>query len=928
MASETLKNALTRTLMDLERNNYLAFRTFYTEVKLRAGLHWVTFRSLMNPNPEEITDLLVATFSEDGALSVAVEILREIGCMNEADRLAMEARGPSFKPDPKGSPPSDEHIVDRYKDQLIRYVSDVEPILDELLTKMVIQQESYDKISALPTSEEKMRELLDGHLTGVGSKDIFYDLFLKTQRIERQGPRMSGSDDEPWPNFAWHESGSFNKTKVVTGCKMSPEGDWIKLEPEVNCVDAEDAPIYSLQSEAGNFECSVSGLRWVSKERVSLKYQFGSWEEHMERLETLHYIPGGPLLDVTVIAGKLDEAYLPHWICTEDDPRILGKMAVLHIDTCGDVVEQVSEVTPSHVKLSQPIFSPRGVLMRAGFRVKINCKVLIYKTNEAFLTLHVYLIPRDPALQQTIKKKESSSGYKIIQKPYPEKSLKMRDRFILTADLDSAEIYPEKLKLIYESSDPNFFEVFIENPDSHFQLTIRHESEPVWTCAIRKDDYQNTGDIQEMYDTCGDVVEQVSEATPSHVKLSQPIFSIKGVLMRVGFPVKINCKVLIYKTNKAFLTLHVYLIPRDPALQQTIKNKESSSGYKMIQKPHPEKSLKMHNRFILTADMKSAEIFPEKLKLMYEGSDPNFFEVFIENPDNHFKLTISRKTLPVWTCVIRKDDYQNTGDIQEMYDKPTNCVEQVSEVTPTHVKLSQPIRPLRGVLMRAGFPVKINCKVLIYKTNKAFLTLHVYLIPRDPALQQTIKNKELSSGYKMIQKPYPEKSLQMRNRFILTADLDSAEIFPEKLKLMYEGSDPNFFEVFIENPDSRFQLTIRHESEPVWTCAIRKDDYQNTGDIQEKYEEELARVRSKLVEKMSRELINQLLDDLLKDGVLNDGEKDSVLQENNTTADRARRLIDMVKNKGREASRKMFTHLRSRDHSLSDQLGLLSGLPV
>ncbi|XP_039668560.1 NACHT, LRR and PYD domains-containing protein 1b allele 2-like isoform X1 [Perca fluviatilis] len=220
----------------------------------------------------------------------------------------------------------------------------------------------------------------------------------------------------------------------------------------------------------------------------------------MERLETMHYIPAGPLLDITVIAGKLDQAYLPHWICTEDNPTILGKFAVLHIDACGDVVEPVSEVTPSHVKLSQPIFSPRGVLMRAGFRVKINCKVLIYKTNKAFLTLHVYLIPRDPGLQQTIKNKELSSGYKIIQKPYPEKSLKMRERYILTADMDHAEIYPEKLKLIYEGGDPNFFEVFIENPDSHFQLTLRHESETVWTCAIRKDDYNDTGDIQVIYD--------------------------------------------------------------------------------------------------------------------------------------------------------------------------------------------------------------------------------------------------------------------------------------------------------------------------------------------------------------------------------------------------------------------------------------------
>ena len=76
------------------------------------------------------------------------------------------------------------------------------------------------------------------------------------------------------------------------------------------------------------------------------------------------------------------------------------------------------------------------------------------------------------------------------------------------------------------------------------------------------------------------------------------------------------------------------------------------------------------------------------------------------------------------------------------------------------------------------------------------------------------------------------------------------------------------------------------------------------------------------MQNVSRELINQLLDDLLMDGVLNDGEKDSVLQENNTRANRARCLIDMVKRKGREASRKFICHIQSRDPTLSADLGL------
>ncbi|XP_067456890.1 centromere-associated protein E-like isoform X2 [Thunnus thynnus] len=272
--------------------------------------------------------------------------------------------------------------------------------------------------------------------------------------------------------------------------------DWTKLEPEVNSTDADEDPTYSLQSEEGKFECSVSGLRWVCEEKVSIKYQFWSWEEHMERMESLQYMPAGPLLDIKVIAGKLNEVYLPHWICT-DDSTILDKFAVLHIDACGDVVEKVSEVTSSHVKLSKLIFSPRAVLMKVGFPVKIKCNVLIYKTNTAFLTLHVYLIPRDPGLGQVMDKRELSHGYKIIRKPHPEMSLKMHNHFTLTTDLDSAEIDPEKRELRYESTNPDFFEVYVENPDRIFKLKLEHKRQPVWTCTIRKDEYQSTGHIQE-----------------------------------------------------------------------------------------------------------------------------------------------------------------------------------------------------------------------------------------------------------------------------------------------------------------------------------------------------------------------------------------------------------------------------------------------
>ncbi|KAM6946944.1 caspase-1-like [Lycodopsis pacificus] len=91
---------------------------------------------------------------------------------------------------------------------------------------------------------------------------------------------------------------------------------------------------------------------------------------------------------------------------------------------------------------------------------------------------------------------------------------------------------------------------------------------------------------------------------------------------------------------------------------------------------------------------------------------------------------------------------------------------------------------------------------------------------------------------------------------------------------------------------------------------------------------ELANVRTRFAEKANIVLINQLLDDLLDDGVLNAGETESVLEENRSRANKARSLIDMVRNKGDGPSRKMIAHLQSRDSCLHAELGLSSGQPA
>uniref|UniRef100_H3DRC4 CARD domain-containing protein n=1 Tax=Tetraodon nigroviridis TaxID=99883 RepID=H3DRC4_TETNG len=91
---------------------------------------------------------------------------------------------------------------------------------------------------------------------------------------------------------------------------------------------------------------------------------------------------------------------------------------------------------------------------------------------------------------------------------------------------------------------------------------------------------------------------------------------------------------------------------------------------------------------------------------------------------------------------------------------------------------------------------------------------------------------------------------------------------------------------------------------------------------------ELARVRPKFVEKVSTQMINQLLDDILLDGIVSEMEKESITEENNVRSDKARRLIDSVKKKGERASRKLIEHIQSRDPELSAELGLSCGQPA
>lgn len=81
---KTIRMALVETLEDLSRQN---FEKFCHQLLDRRQEPRVRRSRVEGKNYLDITDVLVSTFTEAGALQVAEQLLRQIGCNEEAQSL-------------------------------------------------------------------------------------------------------------------------------------------------------------------------------------------------------------------------------------------------------------------------------------------------------------------------------------------------------------------------------------------------------------------------------------------------------------------------------------------------------------------------------------------------------------------------------------------------------------------------------------------------------------------------------------------------------------------------------------------------------------------------------------------------------------------------------------------------------------------------
>ncbi|XP_041434513.1 uncharacterized protein LOC121398946 isoform X2 [Xenopus laevis] len=77
-------------------------------------------------------------------------------------------------------PAGGKHIMDKHRSELIARVSNIDPVLDDLLDDEILTQDQYDSVRSKSTSQEKMRELYDcARAWGDGEKEELFKAMEK-----------------------------------------------------------------------------------------------------------------------------------------------------------------------------------------------------------------------------------------------------------------------------------------------------------------------------------------------------------------------------------------------------------------------------------------------------------------------------------------------------------------------------------------------------------------------------------------------------------------------------------------------------------------------------------------------------------------------------------------------------------------------------
>ncbi|XP_064819297.1 uncharacterized protein LOC135537013 [Oncorhynchus masou masou] len=268
---------------------------------------------------------------------------------------------------------------------------------------------------------------------------------------------------------------------------------WLQNEPLTSTVQG--VTMFRHRTPRGSYECTVSGLRWLCERDVILKYHFRNWEPYSQLLKDMQYTQGGPLLDITMELGELEEVHLPHFVCLGTNPSLRNEMKILHVEEHGVSLEEVHEVTRFHATILHPKFSAISVILSYIFSwiLDVHCDVVLYMAvKRSTVISRLYLLLRNSSQKEAVREREKdqvSQGYSEFLLPSPNGPLKMNTWFALKNPL-STFIYPEKIQLLPANTTPSCCKMIMGNTGVDIEMELIGDDErTVWKSVVSKDEY-------------------------------------------------------------------------------------------------------------------------------------------------------------------------------------------------------------------------------------------------------------------------------------------------------------------------------------------------------------------------------------------------------------------------------------------------------
>ncbi|XP_038854444.1 NACHT, LRR and PYD domains-containing protein 1 homolog [Salvelinus namaycush] len=266
---------------------------------------------------------------------------------------------------------------------------------------------------------------------------------------------------------------------------------WLQIEPLTSTVQG--VTMFRHRTPKGSYECTVSGLRWLCERDVILKYHFRNWEPYSQLLNDMQYTQGGPMLDITMELGELEEVHLPHCVCLGTNPSLRNEMKILHVEEHGVSLEEVHEVTRFHAKILHPKFSAISVILSyiLSWNVDVHCELMLYLTvMKETLIPRLYLFPSNPGQIKAVEQQESKfQGSKRFPNTRPEQSFKLNSYFRLNIPCSTA-INPPRIHLIHRDTTPSFFKAVVKMTGIDIEMELFSDDERiVWTEIVSRDEY-------------------------------------------------------------------------------------------------------------------------------------------------------------------------------------------------------------------------------------------------------------------------------------------------------------------------------------------------------------------------------------------------------------------------------------------------------